>query len=384
MPRNSSHLSTKETIFFTGEEYFESLLTALKSAEETIELEVYIFEFDLLGITVIEALTQAAKRGVKIRVLVDGAGSPEWGGEPVKKLESLGVETRVFHPFPWHLWQWSRSKVRVPLFFLKAIYLLLKINSRNHRKACIVDQEILYTGSFNISSKHLSKEHQGESWRDTGIRLENVKLNEAIQAFESVWSYQPIQEKVRQFFRHVRSNPNIRLNNTWYRRRILYRDLIKRIRNCTQRIWITNAYFIPNSLLLKRLIEAAASGVDVRILLPNQSDIRFMPLASQTFYEKLLRAGAKVFEYLPSILHAKTLILDNWMIVGSSNLNYRSFLHDLELDINARTTKSKELLATQFLKDVANAKEVKLDSLRDCPWYKKAIGNAFLYLKYLI
>lgn len=373
----------EERIFFSGNEYFGMLLSDIKTAKSSIELETYIFAVDSLGKKIITALTDAAQRGITVRVLVDGAGTSQWGSSIVKQLERTGAETRVFHPFPWNLWQWSRSRVRAPSL-LKAIHLLLKINSRNHRKVCLIDKKIAYIGSFNISQNHIDTNHKGKSWRDTGIRLENVDLQDLSRAFESAWAHSPIQERVRHFFHHIRTKPVIRLNNSWHRRRILYKNLLVRIKKCQQRIWITNAYFIPDNFLLRRLIEAAKRGVDVRILLPQESDVAFMPWASQTFYERLLKAGIRIFEYIPSILHAKTLILDNWMTIGSSNLNYRSLLHDLEIDVDVRLPESKEALTRQFLLDLKQAKEVHLANWQKRPWHQRAIAWVILYLKYLI
>lgn len=380
---NNQHTFYDEKVFFAGQDYFSMLLADIKAAKESIELETYIFDLDQLGKKVIEVLTEVARCGVAVRILVDGAGTPEWYGPLIQNLEAAGAETRVFHPFPWRLWQWSRSRVRIPSL-LKAIYLFLKINVRNHRKVCIIDKKITYVGSFNISQNHLDTEHNGKGWRDTGVRLRNVNCKDILQAFESVWSHIPIQERIRHFFNHIRTNPIIRLNNTWYRRRILYKNLLNRIRSCKSRIWITNAYFVPDNFLLRRLIEAARSGVDVRILLPRESDVSFIPWASKAFYERLLKSGVRIFEYVPSILHAKTLILDEWMTIGSSNLNYRSLLHDLEVDVNIRSSESKKELAQQFLADLDRSKEIHLIDWQKRAWYQRIVGRVLLYLKYLI
>ena len=132
----------QETIFFNGSNYFESLLHDLGQAQHSIDLEMYIFAQDTLGVRVIDALGKAAQRGVTVRVLVDGAGSPEWGGTIIEQLERSGVQTRVFHPFPWRFWQWSRAKIKKP-FVQKIIYLCLHINTRNHRKVCTIDNKII-------------------------------------------------------------------------------------------------------------------------------------------------------------------------------------------------------------------------------------------------
>ena len=379
----SENLNIQEKLFFNGQTYFDSLLNDIDNAKQSIDIEAYIFDLDKLGKTIIASLEAAAKRDVKVRVLVDGAGTPQWGGNLIKNLEQNGAQTRIFHPFPWRLWQWSRSYVSVPAL-LKSIYLLLKINSRNHRKVCIIDKTIVYIGSFNICQNHLDKSLTDKGWRDTGVRLENANIVDLYQAFEAAWNHIPIQERIKYFFRHIYTNPIIRLNNTRHRRRILYKDLLTRIKKAKTRIWITNAYFVPDNFLLKKIKDAARSGVDVRILLPNKSDVAFMPWASKAFYENLLKTGIRIFEYQPSMLHAKTLVLDDWMLIGSSNLNHRSLMHDLEVDVNIRQNESKVALEKQFALDLTEANEILLNTWQKPPLHHRIIGRLVLYLKYLI
>ncbi|MBX9586625.1 MAG: cardiolipin synthase B [Gammaproteobacteria bacterium] len=372
-----------ENIFVDGSEFFASLIQDIKSAQHSIDLETYIFKNDKLGEEIADAMITAANNQVKIRVLVDGAGSPVWGGSLTRRLERAGIDTRIFHPFPWRIWHWSRSVIRLPLL-LKVIYLLLKINSRNHRKVCIIDQRIVYIGSFNISKCHLKLEDGGQGWRDTGVRLENAELSDLSLAFHAAWNHIPIRERMKVIFRHFNKNPIIRLNNTWQRRRILHKNLIRRIKRCKERIWITNAYFVPDNVLLKTLTEAAQKGIDVRILLPRKSDVFVMPWASTTFYYNLIKAGVRIFEYLPNILHAKTLIIDNWVSVGSSNLNHRSLLHDLEVDVNLQLPDSKNVLLKQFTRDLKNSSEISLKNWHTRPLYQRLIGRLALYMKYWI
>jgi len=238
---------------------------------------------------------------------------------------------------------------------------------------------------MNICKDHLSKELGGNGWRDTSIRLENTNFDTMNKAFDSAWSHRTIQERLKDTFHYIRRDPIFRFNYTWLRRRILYKNLLRKIRQCKQRIWITNAYFVPDNFLLRRLKEAARHGVDVRILLPKKSDVFVMPWASSTFYYSLLKAGVRIFEYLPSNLHAKTLILDNWMLIGSSNLNFRSLLHDLELDVNIRRQETKNELAAEFLEDLKQSKEISIHDLSSHrPWHQRLLGRLVLYMKYWI
>lgn len=131
--------------------------------------------------------------------------------------------------------------------------------------------------------------------------------------------------------------------------------------------------------------DSARSGIDVRILLPRKSDVAMMPWASSTFYYSLLKAGVRIFEYLPSMLHAKSLIIDDWMVIGSSNLNHRSLIHDLEADIHINSKEAKRTLEQQFLEDLKNSREVSLDSWQTLrPRSQRLMGRLVLYIKYWI
>lgn len=372
----------QQIIFSDSKSYFDSLITDIDSARLSIQLETYIFNKDTLGQRIADALIKAALRGLSVRVLVDGAGTP-FLGDIVEKLEQAGAQTRVFHPLPWNLWQLSRSFVKVPLL-TKIIYLFRNINLRNHRKVCIIDQKIAYVGSFNISKVHLSRENGGDGWRDTGVKISGLNLQELIKAFLTAWNHLPIQERIHRLFSKHDPEPIIRLNNSRNRRRKLYHNLLNKISHSRKRIWMTNAYFVPDNFLLKYIKDAAQSGIDVRIILPKKSDVFFQPMASSAFYESLLKTGVRIFEYLPSMLHTKTLILDDWIIVGSSNLNHRSLLHDLEVDVNIVVPESKQAIENQFIEDLANSQEIFLSQWQKRPYYQRIFGRLLLYLKYWI
>jgi cardiolipin synthase len=372
-----------ETIFTDGVNYFNSLIQEINEAQRFIELETYIFQNDILGQQIIQALIEAAKRGVKIRILVDGAGSSNWGGTTAKLLEDAHIETRIFHPLPWRLSQWGRTSIRSP-FFLKVMYFFSKINKRNHRKVCIIDRKTAYIGSFNISKCHLTKEQGGDGWRDTAVRLKDIDSNYLLDAFDAAWDSHNLQERFHNIFQHVNINSPIRLNYTRHHRRLLYKNLLRRIARCKHRIWITNAYFVPDNFLLKKLIDRADAGVDVRILLPQKSDVFIMPWASATFYECLLKSGVRIFEYIPSMLHAKTFILDDWVMLGSSNLNYRSLLHDLEIDVVLSSVEAKKTIEQQFLQDLTQSREIHWIEWNKRSSWRKIIGRLILYIKFWI
>lgn len=362
--------------------YLKALLEEINKASSSIDMEVYIFDNDAVGQLVADTLCNAAKRGVKIRLLVDGIGSIDWGGNITKQMESHGIKTKVFHPLPWKISHWNRSIIVSKFIIPKIITLLSKVNSRNHRKACIIDKNIVFVGSANITSCLTNNNSFGKCWRETSVKLIGANISELQYAFDRTWGKIPFKQRLYKSFDKNTVTSIFQLNYSWRLRHQYYKTLLNRIHQCNERIWVTNAYFVPNSRLLKALINASCRGVDVKILLPDKSDIAIVSMVASAFYSTLLKNGITVYEYTPAILHAKVLILDNWYSVGSSNLNYRSFKHDLELDVNIKTDKAKKILDKQFLHDLSQSHQLKLADVNNQTIFKKIIAHFILLIKY--
>jgi cardiolipin synthase len=205
-----------------------------------------------------------------------------------------------------------------------------------------------------------------------------------VDTFEEVWlgSWRRLRRRLRK--RQRSASSLIRLNVHRRQRRENYLDLLIRIVRAQERVWITNAYFVPDGSLVRALAIAAQSGVDVRILVPRFSDIIFMPWVASAFHLGLLQAGVKVFEYQRSILHAKTMLLDDWALVGSSNLNHRSLLHDLEADVVLADPLATKELGERFREDCAGAREITLGNWRARPWVERMLGRVLLWVRYLL
>ncbi|OGT41680.1 MAG: hypothetical protein A3F42_02980 [Gammaproteobacteria bacterium RIFCSPHIGHO2_12_FULL_37_34] len=374
--------NTNQETILINEFYIPSFIADIQTAKETIDIETYIFENDNIGQEVTHALCHAAHHGVRVRILVDGIGTPNLGNKITTQLETAGIAIRVFHPLPWLIWQWWQTRNPSSSVISHILQLFSVVNSRNHSKISIIDQHIVYVGSANITAKNLTKKNGGENWRDTTVRLTGIKTEELQYAFERNWGGVPIQKRLRFAFRSIDPNPVFRLNYSWRNRRALYITLLRRMLHCKERIWITNAYFVPDDVLLKKLLRVAKKGVDVRIMLPYQSDVFIVSLASYTFYSILLKHGVAIYEYLPSMLHAKTLILDDWYCVGSSNLNSRSLRHDLEVDVCIQTLKAKRALEQQFVNDLEQSQKININDLKKKPWYKMIVGRLLLFIRY--
>ena len=149
-----------------------------------------------------------------------------------------------------------------------------------------------------------------------------------------------------------------------------------------QRIWIISAYFVPDNMVIRRLIKAAKRGIDVRILVPEVSDVRPMAWISASFYPILLKHNIKIYEYHANMMHAKTIIIDDWFIVGSSNLNHRSMFHDLEVDILLQSEHAKSTIVTQFEQDLEHSHVIQLNTLSKKPFVTRLIGRFLALFKH--
>ncbi len=379
---------TKEELFFDGDTYFRRLETEIHLAQRSVEFETYIFEPDALGDRLVQAMTLAAQRGVRVKLQVDGIGSSQaFFKRYFHILQKEGVQVRVFHALPWLFRKFAYKNQRSELFFSKTIRLLGVINRRNHRKTCVIDRKIAYIGSYNVSTRHLSHYYEKLAWRDTGIRVEGPAIRVIRKLFLFSWyGRRGWSMPVKRFFAGLSSVSKmpLRFNMTRKFRRRFYRDLLKRISVAKEHVWITNAYFVPHRTFISVLRKAAIRGVDVRVLLPKTSDIFFMPWIARSYYYGLLKNQIQIYEYQSSFLHAKSLIVDDYAFVGSSNLNYRSLYHDLELDIVLTQPKSREILEDQFRKDLSFAEEVTLNRWKKMSWLEKVLALPLFLIRYWI
>ncbi|MBK7891336.1 MAG: phosphatidylserine/phosphatidylglycerophosphate/cardiolipin synthase family protein [Bdellovibrionales bacterium] len=364
-----------EDVLFDGDRYFDSLFLEWQKAKDTIDFEVYIFENDPIGQQVETALLNAASRGVRVRMIVDGIGSSGWWQTRGKELENKsagGIEIRVYHPL--HITElWRRLLIDFhiisPEHRPKKSLVLRRLNRRIHRKVSLVDNKIAHVGSINVSKVHSERISGDSAWRDTAARVTGPHVADLKFAFSHTWirshpihaTYGPRPSRLRFLFSARSKGPDslVALNFTRRLRRFHRLKFVRRIDLAQQRVWIENAYLAPPSNIVRKLVHAAKRGVDVRILVPNRSDVWFMPLIARAYYRPLLKGGIRVFEYQNRFLHAKSLIIDDSVTIGTSNMNRRSFLHDLEVDVTLNHADSVHIMCRQFEIDLQNAIEIK-------------------------
>ncbi len=354
---------TKEQTFFSGDEYYSAIKADIENAKSSIDVECYIFEFDDTGKSLSDALILATKRGIRVRVIVDGIGSAYSIPTLQRYLREGGVEFKVFHPIfsSWY----------IPIF--------RTMNRRNHRKTWIIDQAIAFTGSFNVSNVHT--ELSGAPWRDSGMRVEGEPVKLLSQAFAKVWGKNRIWKQKVFYYDEALGSPLVRLNDGTNKRRACYREMLLKIREAKRYICFGNAYFAPHFRIVMELCYSARRGVDVHILVPRKSDIFFMPWISSTYYYALLQSGVKVHEYLPAVFHAKNYVIDDWMLIGSSNLNHRSLFHDLEIDLKVTVPENREIFLREIENDLKNSELVTYSSFKKISWFRKRVTQFLLLFK---
>jgi cardiolipin synthase len=372
----------KETVHHESDTFFDGLIAELATARSSVDFEMYIFDDDELGLRVAKALAAAARRGVAVRVLVDGIGSPEWPGKAGRILDEAGIEARVYHPAAWTRAAISRF-VREPRKFLRVL------NRRDHRKVCVIDHAAAWVGSMNVSVRSLRAVRGPAAWHECGVRVEGAEVEALTAAFDYAWDrvIDPLSRFTNRTLQarrvHVfRSARLVRVNAPRAIRRRNARDLLARIRSARRRVWIENPYFVPTLGFVNALRTAAESGADVRIVLPRRSDIFFMPWVIPEFLERLVRRDLSVFEYMPTTLHAKIMMIDDWVTVGSSNLNHRSLIHDLEVDVVITSPEARASMEERFREDLAASIEVTARTLRARPLAHKLLGKILMPLRY--
>ncbi len=349
-------------VFHRGAEAFAAMRTAVAGATSEILLESYIFSDDATGRDMLEDLARAAAAGVSVRVLVDAYGSVGTGRAFWREMASRGIEVRKFHPL-------------LPDFFRHPY--------RDHRKILVVDRAVAFTGGMNIADEYGSGGGgQGLIWRDTHVRVAGPAVQELTAVFAEGWyqargSLLPLQPVVEDA-----GAPGSRvlvLDSRPGRGHVESAAVLAAIvAGARRRVWVTNAYFAPKRIAIEVLGRAAARGVDVRLLLPCKTDVAVVRHAGHGFFTDLLEQGVRVFEYLPSVLHAKSLVADGLIsVVGSTNLDFRSFAFNGECNLVALDPEIGREMERAFDEDLRTSFEIELPAWRRRPWPHR-LGDAVL------
>lgn len=373
-------------LYFSGDEYFQHLVQAIDEAQDEIILESYIFEMDPVGLRLLKALTAAQSRGVRVQILVDGVGSFNWAWSLREYCQKNQLHFRIYHPIPVRLTfirriSWKNLR--------RILFLLRKINKRNHRKVVLIDKRMAFLGSLNISQVHTQEFMGKKAWRDTGIRVMGSPLTQLRKSCLEAWITARVERLLhpsslwrRRHKLRPRADEVLRLNSSIRWRYALLRDLNRRLRRAQHRILITNAYFLPRRSVLRSLRKAAQRGVYVGLCLPAVSDVPPVRWASRSLYSRLLKAGVHIHEYQDRMMHAKTLVVDNWATVGSLNLNHRSLNHDLEVEVVLNQKEWVDPIVDQWDTDIKQSHQVTIEDLGNLGWMERIFARCAYWFRY--
>lgn len=367
--------------YFSGDGYFQSILERIQQAAREIRIEMYMFNFDELGQAILETLRQARLRGVEVYVLVDGIGSLSFLAELDEYCRKNDIHFKIYHPVPIRLRFLQRFSFKaltwknIRWFFI----MFRKINNRDHRKVFLIDQKIAFVGSQNINKVHSETLSLNHAWRDTGVEVQGPPVEQLVSTSEFAWKKAKPDGLKYSWRFHERV---LRLSARRKHRLMRIREMIKSFNQAQKRIWITTAYFLPNRKTVRALANAAKRGVDVTLCLPAMSDMPFMKWTSWLLYDRLLKAGVKIYEYQDRILHAKSLIVDGWGTVGTYNFNHRSLIHDLEVEVVMDKPQWIEILEKQWVIDLKKSKFIKPDGKGYSNIFLRLIANIFYWFRY--
>jgi len=350
------------TLLKDGPATYEAMLAAIDAARDHVNMETYILDDDEVGQRFARALIAKQGQGVQVNLIRDSAGTIGTPAAYFEQLVAAGVRVLEFNPLNPLVsrQQWA-------------------LNQRDHRKLLIVDGRTAFLGGINISSVYSggsfgssppARPDADLAWRDTDLKLQGPAVAELQKLFLATWENQkgePLAAKKyfppparagAQVVRVIGSSPEEPFS-------LIYATLLSAIHNAETTVHLTNAYFAPDPQLLAALEAAVQRGVDVTLILPGQTDSWLVFHAGRAYYDRLLSAGVKIHERRGAILHSKTALIDGvWATVGSTNLDWRSFLHNHELNAVVLGAEFGDQLQAMFRTDLAASEAITLDAWR--------------------
>jgi len=329
-----------------NEEAARRMGEAIASAKESVWAEYYMVKNDPTGREFLTLLARRAREGLDVRLLYDAVGS--WGIEEgaLDAIRAAGGHVEVFLPINPLRRRWA-------------------VHLRNHRKILVLDGKVAMTGGMNVGDEYSGRRRRGPAaaWRDTLLVLDGPAAGALAEVFAEDWSFATESEEILDVPRDaprkdgslvavLPSGPDQEANAA----RLAY---FAGITSAVSRCWIASPYFIPDGPTNRALVAAALRGLDVRILLPEKNDVTLVGPAGRSYYTALVRAGVRIFEYRPAMLHSKLMSIDGrWCLVGSANVDVRSFWLNFEISALVFDPAFAAVVDAQFEKDVADSREI--------------------------
>lgn len=362
-PGSPMVLGNKLTLLQNGPQTYDTMFAAIRSARDHINLETYIFDDDEIGRKFSDLLLQQQAAGVQVNIIYDSIGALLTPKAFFDRLRAAGIRVLEFNPVN-------------PLQGNDDAW---RLNNRDHRRQLIIDGRIAFTGGVNISdtyssapssTRRPSSENPDEGWRDTHVRIEGPVVAEFQKLFLQTWARQKGEPlAARNYFppphRHGDEIVRVISSKPEDARSLVYLTLISAIANAQKSVHLTIAYFAPDAQLRKALTDAARRGVEVALVLPSFTDSSTIFHLGRSYYTELLKGGVKIYERRGAVMHAKTACIDGiWSTIGSTNLDWRSFLHNDEINAVVLGHDLAGQMEVMFRHDQAQSDVITLDQWR--------------------
>lgn len=348
-------------ILNNGEEKFPCLLEQLELAKNFIYIVYYIIEDDEIGNRIFEILKKKAREGLAVKVLYDDVGS-SIEKKSVREMKRAGVQIHAY----------------MPVFFSRFAY---KANYRNHRKIVVVDGEVGFVGGINMADRYINPNKADLFWRDIHVMIRGEAVTDLQFLFINDWFYatgKKVDPVLDINFDHIKEGTSTCILGSDYG--VTYQSIMEAyfgiISSAKEEILLATPYFLPTEIILDALKITAKSGVKIKLLIPRKPDMRTAFYASQSYLMEILQSGVEVYCYTKGMMHSKTMVVDNlYSTVGSTNLDQRSFSLNSEVNAFFIDEEMAAALKKQFEEDLKDSYPLLLSSLKNRPWYKKAISS---------
>jgi cardiolipin synthase len=363
----------KIELLFNGDQIFPAMLEAIRSARKSITYAQYVFEDGEIAQEFAAAFAERCRAGVVVKILIDSHGGGKMPAAIPELWKNSGCQM-----------EWFR---RMKLFQFLTPWSVLTYNYRNHRRILVIDGQIGFTGGHGVSQGWTGNGRMAKHWRDTDVRIEGPLVQQLQAAFVESWRevtgdvlgddpYFPrLEPRGNVYGQVVKSSP---LSGTHES----YLLFLISINSARKSIYITNPYFLPDERMMEALVKAVARGVRVVVLGPGDIDWMLVYRASRRGFGRLLLGGIELYEYQPALLHAKTMVVDGvWALVGTTNLDNRSFALNEEVNLIAYDRGVAGQLEKAFHEDLKHSKKLDYETWKSRPWSEKFLELFTIPLK---
>ncbi len=355
------HHGNRVTVYTNGAQFYPAMIETIRQATRSVNMECYIFQPGRIADQFIDALSDRAREGLNVTIVVDAIGSLSFWGRPVRRLRAAGCRIESYQRLRW--------------------YSLARFNNRTHRELLVVDGRIAFAGGAGIADWWAFATGRRPPWRDTMAKFEGPIVAALQGVAAENWleccgeiltgpEYFPNLDPAGDATAFViRSSPSDRATVS----RVAFQLLME---GADREVCISTPYFLPDRAMRRALIDIARRGVALSVIVPGRrTDQRWVRLASRRMWGELLRAGVRIHEYRATMTHAKILIIDGlWAVLGTTNIDNRSFEHNDEINVGVRDTTVAARLMEDYVRDLQDSREVTLPLWQQRPLWEKVAG----------